>query len=251
MDAAPLVLDHVSFAIGGVTLTDDVSLVLERGERMALIGPNGAGKTTLMNLVSGVHRPTSGRVLLGGADVTRWSVHRRARAGLARTFQITNLLPTRTVEENLAVAVGARHRRRGSVLRSWRSVRDVWAPVGALVERAGLADIRAARVGDLPYGEQRKLEIVVAVARPAKVVLLDEPGAGLTSREAESLLELVFDLGEDIAVLFVDHDLDLVRRLATRMTLLDLGTVVAEGAPADVEGAERFRQIYLEGGIRA
>jgi branched-chain amino acid transport system ATP-binding protein len=251
MGAEPLVLDHVSFAIGAVTLTDDVSLVLERGDRMALIGPNGAGKTTLMNLVSGVHRPTEGRVLLGGADVTRWSVHQRARAGLARTFQITNLLSTRTVEENLAVAVGARHRKRASLVRSWRSLRDVWLPVGDLVERAGLVDVRGARVGDLPYGEQRKLEIVVAVARPAKVVLLDEPGAGLTSGEAESLLELVFDLGEDLAVLFVDHDLDLVRRLATRMTLLDLGTVVAEGAPADVEGAERFRQIYLEGGIRA
>jgi branched-chain amino acid transport system ATP-binding protein len=247
----PLALDGVSFAIGGVTLTDGVHLVLERGDRMALVGPNGAGKTTLMNLVSGVHRPTAGRVLLDGVDVTRWSVQRRARAGLARTFQITDLLETMTVEENLAVAVGARHRRRGSLLRSWRAMRDVWTPVGDLVERAGLADIRSVRVGDLPYGEQRKLEIVVAVARPASVVLLDEPGAGLTSAEAESLLELVFGLEDEVPVLFVDHDFGLVRRLANRMTLLDVGTVVAQGTPAEVAGSARFREIYLEGAIRA
>jgi branched-chain amino acid transport system ATP-binding protein len=246
-----LALDGVSFAIGGVTLTDGVSFSLAPGDRMALVGPNGAGKTTLMNLVSGVHRPTAGRVLLDGVDVTGWSVHRRARAGLARTFQITNLLTSRTVEENLATAVGATGRHRANVLRSWRSMRDVWGPVGELVERSGLGDIRRLRVGDLPYGEQRKLEIVVAVARPATVVMLDEPGAGLTSAEAESLLSLVFNLGDDVAVLFVDHDLELVRRLATRMTLLDVGQVVAEGTPDDVASCDRYREIYLEGAIRA
>jgi branched-chain amino acid transport system ATP-binding protein len=245
---ASLVLEEVSFAVGGITLTSDVSLDLQPGDRMALVGPNGAGKTTLMNLVSGMHQPTHGRILLDGVDVTSWSVPRRARAGLARTFQITNLLPSRTVEENLATALAARHRHRGNPLRSWRGMRDVWSSVGSLIERTGLDDVRTARVGDLPYGDQRRLEIVVAVARPARVVLLDEPGAGLTAAEAEALIEIVFALGDDVAVLFVDHDFDLVQRLATRMVLLDLGEVVATGTPDDVVASDRFRAIYLDRG---
>lgn len=246
-----LALEGVTFRVGGVPLLKEVSLALEPGDRMALVGPNGAGKTTLMHVVSGLQRVTSGRVHLGGIDVTSWSVHRRARAGLARTFQITDLFATRTVEENLALAVGAGHRHRAAPLRRWRSLRGVWDAVDELVERASLGDIRSTRVNELPYGEQRKLEIVVAVARPARVIMLDEPGAGLTSAEAERLLELVFELGDDVAVLFVDHDLDLVRRLATRMALLDVGEVVAAGTPAEVGGCDRFREIYLEGGIRA
>ena len=242
----PLVLHDVSFAIGGVQLTESVSLTLAKGDRMALMGPNGAGKTTLMNLVAGSRIPTSGRVVLDGTDVTRWSPQRRARRGLARTFQITNLLVTRTVEENLALAVGSGHAQRGNPLVSWRSLKGVWSRVDELVERAGLADIRRRPVASLPYGDQRKLEIVVAVARPAKVVMLDEPGAGLTRDEAEGLIELVFELDDDVAVLFVDHDIELVRRLANRMVLLELGRVVATGSPAEVEGSDAFARIYMK-----
>lgn len=247
----PLELQDVSFSIGGATLTDSVSLVLRPGDRMALMGPNGAGKTTLMNLVAGLYRPTSGRVRLGGEDVTGWPSHRRARAGLARTFQITNLFSSMTVEENMAIAVGSNTPGRHNPMRSWRRMSEVWERVDDLIERSGLGDIRRTTVRTLPYGEQRKLEIVVAVARPAKVVMLDEPGAGLTANEAETLIQLVFGLSDDLAVLFVDHDVDLVQRLANRMTLLDLGQVVAEGTPREVAASDAFRSIYMEGDIHA
>lgn len=246
-----LVLDGVSFTIGGANLTNDVSLSLNPGDRMALMGPNGAGKTTLMNLVAGVYRPTAGRISLDGSDITRWSSPRRARAGLARTFQITNLCQSLTVEENLAIAVGSTSLSRFQPFRRWRHVHTVWEKVDDLIERSGLSAIRGTIVSNLPYGDQRKLEIVVAVARPAKVVMLDEPGAGLTASEAENLIELVFGLSDDLAVLFIDHDVDLVQRLATRMTLLDLGEVVASGTPDEVAASEAFGRIYLEGDMRA
>lgn len=246
-----LVLDDVSFSIGGARLTENVSFSLNPGDRVALMGPNGAGKTTLMHLVSGVYRPDSGRIMLGDDEISTWSAHRRARHGLARTFQITNLFPSRTVEENIALAVGVDHRQRSNPFRSWRGLSDVWETTESLIERSELGEIRHTPVSSLPYGDQRKLEIVVAVARPAKVVMLDEPGAGLTAAEAESLIQLVFGLGDDLAILFVDHDVDLVRRLANRMVLLDLGSVLATGTPSEVADSEAFARVYLEGDIRA
>jgi branched-chain amino acid transport system ATP-binding protein len=251
MTTPSLILDDVSFSIGGAQLIQHVSFSLNPGDRVALMGPNGAGKTTLMHLVSGLYRPDSGRIVLGGEEVSGWSAHRRARHGLARTFQITNLFPTRTVEEHIALAVGVGHRQRGNPVRSWRRMSDVWEATDALIQKAGLQAIGHLPVAGLPYGDQRKLEIVVAVAHPAKVVLLDEPGAGLTVTEAESLIELVFGLSDDLAVLFVDHDVDLVHRLSNRMVLLDLGQVLATGRPSEVVASEAFASIYMGGDSRA
>ena len=246
-----LTLDHVSFAIGGARLNNDVSLSVGQGDRLALIGPNGAGKTTLMNLVAGVLRPAEGRITLGDRDITHWNVQRRARAGLSRTFQITNLLPSRTVAENLALAVGARDRQRSNPLLPWRRRRDIWSRVDELIDLARLADVSDTPVGSLPYGVQRRLEVVVSVARPASVILLDEPGAGLTLDEAHELLDLVISVAGDIPLVFIDHDLELIRRLATRMILLEQGTVIADGAPDDITSSDAFRSIYLEGDQRA
>jgi branched-chain amino acid transport system ATP-binding protein len=246
-----LELDGICMQIGGVHITRDVSLSLAPGERRALIGPNGAGKTTLMNMASGALRPTSGRVRLGGRDVTRMPVHRRARRGLARTFQITNLFPAMTVGENLAIAVQVASPRRFDALRPWSRAKAVWAQVDDLLERGGLVPIRDTPVGQLPYGEQRRLEIVAAVARPSSVILLDEPGAGLSSEETEVLLDLVFGLDPELAVLFIDHDVDLAFRMATHVTLLNLGEVVADGSPADVRAMPVFSQIYLWGADHA
>jgi branched-chain amino acid transport system ATP-binding protein len=246
-----LELDKVCMQIGGVHITRDVSLSLAPGERRALIGPNGAGKTTLMNMAAGVLRPTSGRVRLGGRDVTGMPVHRRARRGLARTFQITNLFPAMTVGENLAIAVQAGSSRRFDALRPWSRAKAVWAEVDDLLERGGLVAIRDTPVGQLAYGAQRRLEIVAAVARPSSVILLDEPGAGLSSEETEVLLDLVFGLDPELAVMFIDHDVELAFRMATHVTLLNLGEVVGEGSPADVRAMPVFSQIYLGGADHA
>jgi branched-chain amino acid transport system ATP-binding protein len=242
-----LELDAICKQIGGVHINRDVSVRLAKGERRALLGPNGAGKTTLMNMAAGVMRPTSGMVRLGGHDVTRMPVHRRARRGLARTFQITNLFPAMTVAENLALAVQVDSGRRFDPLRSWTNAKAVWARVDELLERGGLADIRNAPVGQLSYGLQRRLEIIASVARPSSVILLDEPGAGLSTEETEELLSLVFGLDPDLAVMFIDHDVDLAFRMATQVTLLNFGEVVAEGTPQEVRAMPILSEIYLGG----
>jgi branched-chain amino acid transport system ATP-binding protein len=246
-----LVLDSVSKQFGGVQINRDVSLRLEPGERRALIGPNGAGKSTLLNLAAGMLRPTSGRVLLDGRDVTRLPAYRRARRGLARTFQVTNLLPALTVSENLALAVGAGVAQRCNPVLPWRRLRGVWSHVDELLERSRLGDERDTPVAMLPYGHQRRLEILTAVARPCSVILLDEPGAGLTSEETEELMRLVFGLGDDLAVLFIDHDLELCLRLATRVTVLHLGEVVTEGTPDEIRKSAVLDDIYVGGSAHA
>jgi branched-chain amino acid transport system ATP-binding protein len=198
-----------------------------------------------MNMAAGVLRPTSGRVRLGGHDVTRMPVHRRARRGLARTFQITNLFPAMTVAENLALAVQAGSARGFDPVRPWSGARATWARVDDLLERGGLTAIRDVPVGQLAYGQQRRLEIVVAVARPCSVILLDEPGAGLSTDETEELLTLVFGLDPQLAVMFIDHDVELAFRMATHVTLLNFGEVVAEGSPDEVRAMPVLSEIYL------
>jgi branched-chain amino acid transport system ATP-binding protein len=242
---AVLELDAICKRIGGVDINRDVSLQLAAGERRALLGPNGAGKTTLMNMAAGVMQPTSGSVRLRGRDVTSMPVHRRARRGLARTFQITNLFPAMTVAENLAIAAQVASPRRFDPVRRWSSARTVWAQVDELLERGGLDRISNMQVGQLAYGQQRRLEIVAAVAQPCSVILLDEPGAGLSSEETEELLELVFGLDPELAVMFIDHDVELAFRLATHVTLLNLGEVVAEGSPEEVRAMPILSEIYL------
>jgi branched-chain amino acid transport system ATP-binding protein len=240
-----LALDNVSKSVGGLDINREVTIEVARGERRALVGPNGAGKTTLMNLAAGLTRPTSGRVILDGHDVTRLPAHRRARRGIARTFQITNLLPSMTVRENVAVAVQAGERSRCNPVVPWRRLRGVWSRVDELVERGRLGDVAHQPVSTLPYGVQRRLEIVVACARPAKVILLDEPGAGLTTDETEDLLQFVFTLGDDVGILFVDHDIDLVLRAATDITVLHLGAVLTHGTPHNIATSGILDEIYL------
>jgi len=246
-----LAFEGVCKHVGGVEIVRDVSLRLEPGERRALIGPNGAGKTTLLNIAAGFVRPSAGRVVLGGREITRTAPHRRARRGVARTFQVTNLLPALTVAENLALAVQAGSAHRWNPALGWRTARRVWRAVDDLLERSDLLAVRDVPVRELPYGRQRRLEIIVAIARPARVILLDEPGAGLSSEETESLLELVFGLRADLAVLFIDHDVELALRLATRVTVLHLGAIVAEGTPDEIRASGALDDIYLGAPARA
>ena len=231
---------------GGFAAVDGVDLALPAGARHALIGPNGAGKTTLVNLLTGTLRATAGMVRLAGEDVTALSPERRVRRGLARTFQVNQLFPDLAPLEAVTLAVCERE---GLTARWWR-------PVGAhraLVEEAErhLAALRFApaemrgATRHLPYGRQRLLEIALALALRPRVLLLDEPAAGVPPGESREVLETVAALPREVAVLLIEHDMDLVFRFAERITVLAQGAVLAEGTPGEIAADPRVREVYL------
>lgn len=234
---------HKSF--GALAVTRDVDLTLPRGARHALIGPNGAGKTTLVNLITGVLRPSAGSVLLNGDDITNLSQARRIRRGIARTFQINQLFRGLSVLENLYLAIGERTR---ACNRLWRPAGAERAVInGALehLESLRLADDALKLVRELPYGRQRLVEIAIALAQRPRVLLLDEPAAGVPSSESHLILDVVASLDRDIAILIIEHDMDVVFRFANRITVLVAGSVLTEGPPQDIIADERVRAVYL------
>ena len=234
---------HKSF--GALAVTRDVNLALPRGARHALIGPNGAGKTTLVNLITGVLSPSAGSVFLNGEDITSLSQARRIRRGIARTFQINQLFRGLSVLENLYLAIGERT----------RACNRLWRPAGAEravidealehLESLRLADDALKLVRELPYGRQRLVEIAIALAQRPRVLLLDEPAAGVPSSESHLILDVVAALDRDIAVLIIEHDMDVVFRFANRITVLVAGSVLTEGSPKDIIADERVRAVYL------
>jgi ABC-type branched-subunit amino acid transport system ATPase component len=230
---------------GGFTATSHVSLTVERGARHALIGPNGAGKTTLVNLLTGVLKPTGGRVLLDGVDVTAESQHRRVRRGIARTFQVNQLLPGMTPLEAVTLAVAERH---GLSWRCWRPVAREGAVIeeaAALLDRFDLLEAAHAETRALPYGRQRLLEIVLALALEPRVLLLDEPAAGVPEAESAALLRSLAALPRDVTILLIEHDMDLVFRFADRISVLVAGSILVEGPPAAIAADPRVRAVYL------
>jgi ABC-type branched-chain amino acid transport systems, ATPase component len=230
---------------GALVVTDDVSLRLKKGARHALIGPNGAGKTTLVAQLSGVLQPDDGQVLLNGEDITRLAPARRTRRGLVRTFQITNLFTDMTVTENLFLAV-SQHRGNGlSLFRPAGRQRAVLEQVEALIERVRLSDQAGARVSSLAYGQQRLIEIALALALEPKVLMLDEPAAGIPTSELDLLLRVIEELDPEMAILIIEHDMDLVRRFATEATVLVRGKVLVEGPLRQVMDSEEVHRVYL------
>ncbi len=230
---------------GGLQVTRGVSLSLHAGERLALIGPNGAGKTTLVNLISGVLPPSAGQVWLGGVDVTAQPQARRVRAGLARTFQITTLAPHLPVQRQVELAL---FEREGLGGRAWRSI-DAYPNLAAealqLMQDLGLGDHAARRTEDLAYGEQRLVELALAMALRPRVLLLDEPMAGVPQGEGQRLLNALDRLPADLAVLLIEHDMDLVFRFAQRIVVLAEGAVLADGRPDEIRRDPRVRAAYL------
>jgi branched-chain amino acid transport system ATP-binding protein len=243
----PVALETVSLrkTFGGLTATDTVSFRLEQGARHALIGPNGAGKTTFINLLTGVLPPTSGRIILEGADVTRLSVEARVRRGLARTFQINQLFPAMTPLETIGLTVSERMGRGRDWWRVIGSERPIVDEIAEVAERFRLEDVLRERTANLPYGKQRLLEIAVAFASKPRVLLLDEPAAGVPEAERQDLLATVAALPREVSVLLIEHDMDLVFSFADRISVLVNGALFADGTVEEVSSDPRVRAVYL------
>jgi ABC-type branched-subunit amino acid transport system ATPase component len=232
-------------SFGALRVADGIDFRLPYGARHALIGPNGAGKTTLINLITGALPPSAGRIRLRGTDVTRLAQHARVRLGLARTFQINQLFGALPVIDNVALAIAERSGAR----------RHFWRPLGredalleeafALLETLGLAPVALQPVRTLPYGHQRIVEIAIALATRPRVLLLDEPAAGVPAADTSAILEAIERLHHDIAVLIVEHDMDLVFRFARRITVMVGGAILAEGTREEIAADPRVRAAYL------
>jgi branched-chain amino acid transport system ATP-binding protein len=243
--AAALQVERLNRSFGALHVTRDVNLALERGARRALIGPNGAGKTTLVNLITGVLRPSAGRVLLNGDDITATSQADRARRGLARTFQINQLFRGLTVLENLAMTIGERDGNCNNMWRSAGAKRSVIDEAIDHLESLRIADDALKLVRELPYGRQRLVEIAIALAQKPRVLLLDEPAAGVPSSESHLILDVVASLDPDIAILIIEHDMDVVFRCAKHITVMVQGAVFTEGTPDEIIHNEQVRAVYL------
>jgi branched-chain amino acid transport system ATP-binding protein len=240
-----LALDGISIRFGGLKAVDSVNLTIRPGERHAVIGPNGAGKTTLFNLISGELPVTEGRVVLFGEDVTGLPPHLRAARGIARTFQITKLFPDLTVLDNVLLACQALDRRKFAMHRPLTSYRDLMERGTRLLQGFGLSRQSTARARNLSYGEQRKLEVALSMAGRPKLLLLDEPMAGLSAGESHSMQAVLKALDPETAVLLIEHDMDIAFGFAERITVLYQGRVLTEGSREEVSANPEVQQIYL------
>ena len=230
---------------GGIHATDDVSISIERGARHALIGPNGAGKTTLINLLTGVLVPTSGRIELDGQDITRLPVYQRARRGLVRTFQINQLFAELTPLQTIAIAVAERRGRGFGVWHPLERDAEVVQESTGLLRQFHLGDVMREKTAALPYGKRRLLEIAIALAARPRVLLLDEPVAGVPDSDRREILDTVAQLPDDVTVLLIEHDMDLVFSFARRISVLVNGALFVEGTTAEVARDPRVRAVYL------
>jgi branched-chain amino acid transport system ATP-binding protein len=239
--------ENLTKAFGGLRAVDDVSLSVAPYERRAIIGPNGAGKTTLFNLLSGEIPPLGGRVFLNEREITRLAVYERARLGLGRTYQRNSLFPNLTVLDNVRLAVQARLRVERKLLRPVGAFGELTMATREVLERFSLADYAQSLVRELSYGMQRQMEVTLALARGAQVLLLDEPTAGMSPGETRALVDMIREMPRDATLLIIEHDMDVVFELADSVTVLHLGRVIAEGAPEQVKGNREVRDIYLGG----
>jgi branched-chain amino acid transport system ATP-binding protein len=232
-------------SFGALAVATNIDFRLEQGARHALIGPNGAGKTSFVNLVTGMVAPSAGNVLLGGEDITRLPQAARVTRGLVRTFQINALFRRLTVLENVTLAISEREGIAGDFIRPAGAYRQVIEEAHVLLESLGLADEALRPVNELAYGRQRLTEIAVSLGLSPKVLLLDEPAAGVPSSETGAIIDMIEQLPPDIALLIIEHDMDLVFRLAKRITVMVQGSILVEGPPEQIAGDARVREVYL------
>lgn len=240
-----LVLDHLCKSFGPVEVTRDVSLSIHQGERHALIGPNGAGKSTLFHLISGNYKPTSGRILLDGQEIGGLDPAQVNRRGLARSFQITNIFAGLSVFENLRLAVMRRYGLQFNIWRRVTHLRRVNDEVDGLLQQIRLGAKAHSIAGDLPYSDQRSLEIGMSLASDPKVILLDEPMAGMSHEETDYTTGLIREITAGRTLMIVEHDMDVIFNLADRITVLVYGEVIATGTPQEIRESARVKEAYL------
>jgi branched-chain amino acid transport system ATP-binding protein len=240
-----IVAANLSRNFGGVQAVSNVSFSVETGERHLIIGPNGAGKTTLFNVLAGALAASSGSVILFGHDITRLPTYERARMGLARTFQITNLFPRLTVLENVLLALQAGDNNAFSLHRRMQANRQLFHSADALLKKWDLTAIAGKAAGEIAYGEQRQIDLILAIATQPKLLLLDEPTAGLSAAEVVRVVGMIRSLPLEITILMIEHDMDVAFELADRITVLHQGRLVADGNVEAIRNHPQVREIYL------
>ena len=245
MSSAALQIFGLDKNFGALHVAQDIDFELQRGARHALIGPNGSGKTTFLNLVTGVLRPSAGRIQLLGADITDMGQSERSRLGLARTFQISQLFKGLSVLDNVCLAIAERTGVASSLLAPFGRHQHVIDEAMHLLQKLRLDGDAMQLVNQLPYGRQRLVEIVIALGQNPQVLLLDEPAAGVPSAESQLILEVMDSLSDDIAILIIEHDMEIVFRFAKRITVMTAGVMLTEGTPDEIAADDRVRAIYL------
>jgi branched-chain amino acid transport system ATP-binding protein len=237
--------EGLTVRFGGLTALNDVDVEVQRGEIRAIIGPNGAGKSTFFNCLTGVLHPTAGRILLDGEDVTGLPPNRISQKGIARSYQITNIMPNATTLENVRIAAQSR-RHSWSLLTHHRAYRDILSRAEGALAAVGLAGKADELAANLSHGEQRNLEIGIALATEPQLLCLDEPTAGMSAAETHDTMELVRRIAKDLTILIVEHDMQVVMELCHRITVLHYGEVLAEGTPAEIQGNPKVMEVYLK-----
>ena len=247
MESKPPALECIDLTkrFGGLEAVSRVNLQIVAGERRAIIGPNGAGKTTLFSLISGLHSIPSGSIKTFGQDITNLPAHRRTYLGLGRTFQITNLFPTLTVLENLVMASIGLRKMKLSMWRPLYTYRNFYERAERVLEHVGMTEKRKVVIKNLSYGEQRQVEISLALISDPKVLLLDEPTAGLSPADSAMMTELIHNLDPKITILIIEHNMDVALQVASRISVLHQGSVFAEGTPEEIRNAPEVQEIYF------
>lgn len=245
LTSASLRTEGLGISFGDFHAVQNVSITLEPGARQALIGPNGAGKTTLINLLTGVYKPTAGKIWLGEQDITQLSCDARARMGLVRTFQINTLFPHMTPLDSVVLAICEREGLGGTWWKPVSSYRHIEQEAMAILDKLRLSSLAHVQVAKMAYGKQRLLEIAMAMAAKPRILLLDEPAAGVPQGESGELFEVVAELPPEISVLFIEHDMNLVFRFSRRISVLVAGQILTEGSVAEVAADPRVKEVYL------
>jgi len=240
-----LVLKDLSIDFGGLRAVENVNLTVCRGERRVLMGPNGAGKTTLFNLISGIYPPSAGRIFYFEKDISRYPIYRRAAMGIARTYQVTNLFRCLTVAENILMACQALERTKFVMFRPLSSYRSISKRCDQILQEFDLWDSRNEQVKNLSHGDQRRIEVAMALAEKPKLLLLDEPAAGLSSAETKELSRLLRTLDPSITILLIEHDLDVAFEFAEKITVLYHGKLLTEGTKEEIRSNAVVNEIYL------